>query len=110
MWKRRTKGQSLVELAISLPLFLLLIAGIVEIGNLLVQRQRITTAVDQGVRFGSRGGSDEGVYVSAYNVLTQTMPIDDEDAWDVFVVRGTVNSDGTNWEDGSFSLEHVLKL
>ncbi len=107
---KKTKGQSLVELAISLPLFMMLIAGIVEVGNLLVQRQRITTAVDMGVRFGSRGGSDDGVYVSAYNVLTQTMPISDESLWDAYVVRGQVNAQGTGWVDGGPQFEHVFGL
>lgn len=96
---RNIRGQSLVELAISLPLFLLLIGGIVEVGNLLVQRQRITTATDMGARFGSRGGSDTGIYISAYNVLTQTMPIDEPELWDVFIVRGKVNDDGTGWTE-----------
>lgn len=95
----------MVELAISLPLFLMLIGGIAEIGNLLVQRQRLTTAIDMGVRFGSRGGSDQGVYVSAFNVLTQTMPLDDEELWDIFIVRGQVNSNGTGWEE--FTVQHV---
>ncbi|MFK7802872.1 MAG: TadE/TadG family type IV pilus assembly protein [Anaerolineae bacterium] len=104
---RKTKGQSLVELAISLPLFLVLIAGIVEVGNLLVQRQRITTATDTAVRFGSRGGSDEGVALSTYAVLTQTMPIDDLELWDVFVIRGVVNDEGTGWVDGSFEVNSV---
>ncbi len=102
---KKSTGQSLVELAISLPLFMFLIAGIVEVGNLLVQRQRITTAVDQGVRFGSRGGSDEGIYISALTTLTQTMPIDNPELWDVFVVRGKVNAAGDGWEE--FSLEHA---
>ncbi len=103
--KKKSTGQSLVELAISLPLFMMLIAGIAEVGNLLVQRQRITTAVDQGVRFGSRGGSDEGVYISALTTLTQTMPINDPELWDVFVVRGTVNAQGDGWQE--FVVEHV---
>ncbi|MFT5196648.1 MAG: hypothetical protein ACI9EW_002581 [Cellvibrionaceae bacterium] len=94
---KKLRGQSLVELAITLPLFLMLIGGIVEIGNILVQRQRITTATDMGVRFGSRGGSDTGIYISTYNVLTQTMPIDNAELWDIFVVRGKVNDDGTGW-------------
>ncbi|MEM8861724.1 MAG: TadE family protein, partial [Chloroflexota bacterium] len=102
---KKSRGQSLVELAISLPLFLLLIAGITEIGNLLVQRQRLTTAVDMGVRFGSRGGSDEGIYTSAFNVLTQTLPLGDEELWDIFIVRGQVNNDGTGWNE--FTLQHI---
>lgn len=108
--RNKTKGQSLVEVAISLPLFLMLIAGIIEVGNLLVQRQRMTTAVDQGVRFGSRGGTDEGVYISAYNVLTQTMPIGSEELWDVFVVRGQMNADGDGWLPGDPTFEHVFGL
>lgn len=101
----RQRGQSLVEMAISLPLFLLLIVGVVEVGNLLVAQQRVTTATDMGVRFGSRGGSDEGMLVSLQNTLTQTMNIDDPDVWDIFVVRGEINDEGNGWDE--FSIEHI---
>ena len=59
------------------------------------------------VRFGSRGGSDQGIQLSSYAVLTQTMPIDNLELWDVFVVRGTVNTDGTGWVDNSFSVNPI---
>ena len=102
---KREHGQSLVEMAISLPLFLILIVGVVEVGNLLVAQQRVTTAADMGTRFGSRGGTDEGMLIAMQNTLTQTLPIGDPDLWDVFVVRGTVNEDGTGIPD--LVAEHV---
>ncbi|MEM7798466.1 MAG: TadE family protein [Chloroflexota bacterium] len=102
---KHQSGQSLVETAISLPLFLILIVGVVEIGSLLVAQQRVTTATDMGVRFGSRGGTDEGMLVAMQNTLTQTMNIDDPDQWDVFIVRGEINDQGNGWDE--FSMQHI---
>jgi Flp pilus assembly protein TadG len=50
--KRRSRGQSLVEFAIVLPVFLLILSGIMDFGFLLYSRMSIINAARDGARFG----------------------------------------------------------
>ena len=52
---RRTEGQSLVELAIALPLLLLMFAGLVEIGAALRDYLVVVNATREGSRLAARG-------------------------------------------------------
>jgi hypothetical protein len=49
---RKTRGQSLVEFAIVLPLFLLILAGIVDFGMGLYTSITVTNAAREGARLG----------------------------------------------------------
>lgn len=49
---RRDEGQDLVEYAIVLPLFLLLVFGVIEFGILFLQYNTITNAAREGARAG----------------------------------------------------------
>ena len=49
---RRDEGQGLVEFALTIPVFLILLFGIVEFGLLLYNQQVITNASREGARFG----------------------------------------------------------
>jgi len=51
LWKRND-GQALVEFALSIPVFLVLLFGIVEFGLLLYNQQVITNASREGARYG----------------------------------------------------------
>lgn len=48
------RGSLLIELAIVLPLFLMLIMGLLEYGWILLKSQQITNAARQGARIGAR--------------------------------------------------------
>lgn len=50
---RRRRGQSLVELALILPAFLLLLAGAADFGNLYSERLEVSNATRVGVRWAS---------------------------------------------------------
>jgi Flp pilus assembly protein TadG len=50
--RRREDGQSVVELALTLPLILLLIFGMIEMGWLASSRQTLDTMVREGARAG----------------------------------------------------------
>lgn len=50
-WKRE-EGQALVEFALAIPVFLILLFGIVEFGLLLYNQQVITNASREGARYG----------------------------------------------------------
>lgn len=62
-WRRRTKagqsGQSLVELSLVLPVFLLLLAGLVEVGDALNSYLTVVDAARDGARLGSRGQASD---------------------------------------------------
>lgn len=50
--RRRREGQSLVEFAVTLPVFLLLLAGIVDFGMGLYSQMTIINAAREGARLG----------------------------------------------------------
>ena len=52
---KRTEGQSLVELAMTLPLLLLMFIGLIEVGAALRNYLVIVNANREGVRFAARG-------------------------------------------------------
>ncbi|MCA9979998.1 MAG: pilus assembly protein, partial [Anaerolineales bacterium] len=98
--RKGQQGQSLVEVALFLPLVLILIAGVTEIGQMLLTTNRVQTAVRAATRFGSNGGEDAGMVIVGLNSVTQTLELDSS-RWDMWVIRGTVNDQGTgidNWE------------
>jgi Flp pilus assembly protein TadG len=55
---KEEKGQSLTEFALLLPLLLLLICGIVDMGRLLFAYQSLHMTVQEAVRLGGLGKSD----------------------------------------------------
>jgi Flp pilus assembly protein TadG len=55
--KRGERGQSAVELGILLPIFLLLIVGVVEVNSALNSYITVVTASRDGARLGSKGAA-----------------------------------------------------
>lgn len=100
-------GQSLVEVALALPLFIVLIAGLVEISQLLINSNRIHNAARVAARFGSNGGEDEGMVLAALNSVTQTLSLDEE-VWDIFTIRGELDDEGDSFAEWEF--KHVYGL
>ena len=91
--KRSQRGQSLVEVALFLPIFILLLAGLVEVSQLLITQNRISSAARAGTRFASNGGENIGVVDVVLNTVTQTLETDNT-LWDLWVIHGTVNENG----------------
>ena len=52
---RGERGQSMVELALPIPVLLLLLVGVVEVGNALNSYMTVVDAARDGARLGSRG-------------------------------------------------------
>lgn len=96
--KRSSRGQSLVEVALFIPLALIIIAGLVEVGQWLLTQNRVSSVARSAARFGASGGNDENMAIVALNTVTETLPLD-ADRWDIFSIRGTVNADGTGFVD-----------
>ncbi|MGI6621922.1 MAG: pilus assembly protein [Clostridiaceae bacterium] len=59
--KPRSKGQSLVETAIILPVILLLVLGIIDFGLIFNNYILITNASREGARLAALGGSDSEI-------------------------------------------------
>ncbi len=55
---RRERGQSLVELALSIPLLLLIVMGVIEFGFVLYAHVQVAAASGQGARAGSLFSGD----------------------------------------------------
>ncbi|MCL4262463.1 MAG: pilus assembly protein [Anaerolineae bacterium] len=105
--KTGQRGQSLVEVALFFPIFIIMLAGVVEISNIIITQNRVTSATRASARFGADGGQDEGMTNVLLNTVTQTLELDQE-VWDVWVVRGTVNEDGNAIESWQFN--HVYGI
>lgn len=54
--RRRSMGQALVEFALAIPIFLILVFGLIDVGRLVY----VNNAISQGAREGARYGSVQG--------------------------------------------------
>lgn len=106
-WRRRAsreRGQSLVEFALFVPIFVLMLAGLVEISQYVVTQNRMSTASRAAARFGANGGQDEGMVIVAQSSVTQTLRINPSpDVWDMWAIRARVNDTGTDFDIFDFS-------
>lgn len=100
------RGQSLVELALFLPIFLVIIAGLVEVSQLVITQNRITDAARAGTRFGANGGQDEGIITTMMTNITGTLNADPA-VWDIWVIRGTLNPQGTDFVPETWQFSHA---
>lgn len=54
--RRRPRGQALVEFALAIPIFVLLIFGLIDLGRLVYVNNAVAQAAREGARFGSVQG------------------------------------------------------
>jgi hypothetical protein len=106
---RSQRGQSLVEVALFFPIFIIMLAGLVEVANILVTQNRVTSATRAATRFGADGGEDAGMNTVLLNAVTQTLQLNQE-VWDVWVIRGTVNEEGNGIEADTWEFNHVYGI
>lgn len=107
LFNRHGKGQSLVEVALFLPIFLIILAGVVEASSILVTQNSVHNAARVGARFGANGGQDEGIAIAALNSVTDVLKIEDG-VWDVWAIRGEIAADGNSFQAWQFN--HVYGL
>lgn len=69
---RNKRGQGMVELALVLPLLLLLLAGIMEFGQVMHQYLVVTEAAREGAR-SAAVGSDDAVVTSTVKTAASTI-------------------------------------
>jgi Flp pilus assembly protein TadG len=100
-------GQSLVELALILPIILIILAGTIEVSNILLTKNRVETAARSAARYASNGGDD--VYIVALNTVTQTLDLSDG-LWDIWTIEATTNAGGTGFDTGDWVVNHVYGI
>ena len=106
---KREKGQSLVEVALFFPIFLIILAGVVEVSQLIVTKNRVTEAARTASRFGANGGENAGITTVALNTITQTLDMNPE-YWDIWTVRGTIDGNGNGFVPNTWEFEHTYGL
>lgn len=67
---KKEHGQALVEMALVLPLFLLLLFGVIEMGRIGHAYITISNAAGVGGRMASIGGTDDQIETAIENVVT----------------------------------------
>jgi hypothetical protein len=112
LYSKRQKGQSLVEVALFLPIFIFIIAGVVEVSNMLNTQNKIQTSSRIAAGYGAANfdrddwaGTAGAMGDVALNTVTETLEID-ENLWDLWSVRALVNDTGDDFE--VFSATHVF--
>jgi hypothetical protein len=70
------RGQSYLELASALPVLLVLIMGLVEVGFLMRAQLVLTNATREGARLASRGIGDEKVVERTVSAFSHQLPTD----------------------------------
>jgi Flp pilus assembly protein TadG len=71
--RKRRRGAEILEMAIVLPLFLLLVFGIIEFGRLMIVLEIVTNAAREGARRAVVAGSnDTQVFTTVDNYLSQS--------------------------------------
>ena len=105
----REDGQSVVEVAFMLPVLMLLVIGIVELGYALSIYNQTINAAREGARFGSMGGSDTGVTTIVQGASSYLVNYDDTNS-DLYVVRAelTGTAPGCSVMTDTFSCNAVL--
>ena len=104
-----SKGQSLVEVALFLPILLIILAGIIEVSQLVITKNRVVEASRSAARFGANGGENSAIATVALTTITQTL-VTNEDQWDIWAVRGTVDRNGTGFVPNTWEFEHEYGL
>ncbi|MGB3905217.1 MAG: TadE family protein [Anaerolineae bacterium] len=105
----RQDGQSLIEVAFALPMLLMLVVGIVELGFALNAYNQAINASREGARFGSLGGSDTGISSIVQGAASHLIEYNESNS-DLFVVRAELTGSAPNCSviTGTFSCTPVL--
>lgn len=73
LFPTNSRGQALVELALALPIFLILIFGFIKTSYVLLSQQTITYAAREGARVGSLTNDNDQIKSAVWNAVE---PID----------------------------------
>lgn len=89
----KNKGQSVVEMALVLPIMLIIVVGLVELGSILFTQMTVTNAAREGARFGVTGATDTDITIISQNALATILNYEDTEV-NLYVIRGKTGADG----------------
>jgi hypothetical protein len=88
-----------------LPVLMIIVAGTLEVTNLLTAYNRLQLTAREGARFGGGGGTNSEIAeIVIEGASSGTLATDFED---VYVIRPTINSSGTGWVEDTWVETHV---
>jgi hypothetical protein len=93
MFRKREKGQSLIEVTFFLIILLILVAGIVEVGAILQTKLTVVNSAREGARFGTVGASDEDITLVTQTSASNVINYRDDNA-DIWVIRTKTDGNG----------------
>jgi hypothetical protein len=98
--ERDERGQSLVEFVLVLPIILVMIAGVLEVTNLILQYNNVQQAAREGARYAAGGGVDNGVDDVVLDTISNNLNEDHVNS--IWIIRPKVritSSHETDWYD-----------
>ena len=109
IFRNREQGQSLVEVALALPILFVLVIGIIELGHALNAYNQTINAAREGARFGSMGGSDTAIQTIVQGATAQLVGYDESNS-DLYVVRAQLTGSAPSCSviSDTFSCNAVL--
>ena len=92
--KRRSKerGQSLLEMTLALPVLLIILAGLLDIGRLFFIHVAITDAAGEGASYAALHPDDTAGIIARAQEATGGLVTIEEDAIEIYQPVGLVNS------------------
>ncbi|TKJ29222.1 MAG: hypothetical protein CEE40_09285 [Chloroflexi bacterium B3_Chlor] len=93
--RRQQEGQSMIEVAFALPMLLMLVVAIVELGFALNAYNQTINAAREGARFGSLGGSDTAVSSIVEGAASYLIQYSESNS-DLYVVRAELTGTAPN--------------
>jgi Flp pilus assembly protein TadG len=87
MGRGRRRGQALVEFALVLPLFLLVVAGAIELGRAYFSYGRLLQAAQEGARYGAELGN----YRTDATIIARVRQVSPGGTSDTVTVSSTVS-------------------
>jgi Flp pilus assembly protein TadG len=91
--RRRERGQALAETAMILPLFLVLIVGVVEVTNAMNAYVTVVSSARDGARLGSKGLATDDEIKNLIVTETDRLKDDVDPDNDIIVAHTTVDGD-----------------
>jgi Flp pilus assembly protein TadG len=92
-------GQSLVEFALTLPILLIILSGLMEVSSLIVTYNRTLAAAREGARIAAAGGTNDIVYETVKEASTDSLLME-PGRMEVWVVRPKVRTSPFRFDDG----------
>lgn len=74
--RSKERGQNFVEIALTLPILIALLAGMMEIGFLVHSVSTVATAAREGARFGARGMYIDPVEIASVTQIAMELSLD----------------------------------